>query len=510
MKKLLVIGISFMLSISSLSALEGEIGYFGGVSTGVKLRTITSLSQSKKATAVSKYSLPYKENIYLSGKAETVEGTIEIRPGKGIDKEKGSGKYNETYTIKAQNADASSTLTRNITFETEYIYEASRKQTTKASKMTKWTEIVKVDGETYQLDSVQSSYTKSILEDYAPGVTYYRGDIQYDAVYKPLNSEDANAKVTVSVDGPIYGYEQPFAKTETQRRNIAIDLGETQYYVEETPTLTVHKDIQYGTNEPSAISFAGNYRELIRSEGVLSYNIMVGSPELYYDEMTGMVNVTNSPVIEQLSIPTALQLKGHPAESDIKKMYSMKIFTEDAKGFSPNQVVRRQEYIAMLVRALQITLPDPPKKKVASAFATANTTIEEPSPFNDIAEGNAYYPYAMAAYNAGLIEGGNFGGGAYLTREDMYVLNMRALGLERLGIGTGGMYTPFVDDQQISDWAKSSIYAAGKLGIITPSNGYIFPKKQVTKAECAAFLGQLIDYLRYDLQRDYNEKMLMN
>ncbi|MDF2613490.1 MAG: S-layer y protein [Clostridia bacterium] len=510
MKKILLIGISFILSVSSLSALEGEMGYFGGVSTGIKLPTITALSQTKKSSTTSKYTLPYKENIYLSGKPETVEGTIEIRPGKGIDKEKGQGKYTENYIIKAQNADGTAKMTRNMSFETQYIYEAERKQTTKTSKMLKWTEVVVSGGETYQLDSKQSSYTKSILEDYAPGVSYYRGDIQYDAVYTPLAGEGTNEPITISVDGPIYGYEQAFAKTETQRRNIMIDLGDTQYYVEETPTLTVHKDIQYGANEPDAISFAGNYKELIRSEGALNYNIIVGSPELYDDELIGTLNVTNAPVIEQLSIPSLPRIKGHPAESDIKKMYSLKIYTDTPAAFSPNQVVRRQEYIAMLVRALRIPLPPAPKKTNTAFGTAANANIGETSPFNDVKEGDTYYPYVKAAYDAGLIGGGTLNGSRQLTREEMYVLNMRVLGLERLGIGTGNVVTPFVDDKQISQSAKAAIYAASKLGIITPSNGYVFPKKYVTKAEGAAFLGQLIDYLRYDLQKDYNEKMLMN
>ena len=91
----------------------------------------------------------------------------------------------------------------------------------------------------------------------------------------------------------------------------------------------------------------------------------------------------------------------------------------------------------------------------------------------------------------------------------MYVLNLKAIGLERLGLATGDAYTPFVDDNQISPWAKSSIYAASKIGLITPSNGYIFPTKPVTKAECAAFLDQLINYLRYDLQKDYSDLLFL-
>ena len=91
----------------------------------------------------------------------------------------------------------------------------------------------------------------------------------------------------------------------------------------------------------------------------------------------------------------------------------------------------------------------------------------------------------------------------------MYVINMRAIGLQRLGLATADAYTAFVDDNLIGNWAKASIYAAAKLGIVTESNGYVYPKKNVTYAECATFLDQFINYLRYDLQKDYIEKMLL-
>lgn len=501
MRKIFALGISFILMTSSLYAAEGEMGYFGGISSGIKLPTSTSLAQTS-TKKVSKYTLPYKENIYLSGKAETVEGTIEIKPGKEMDKEAGVGSYTESYVMKAQNASNTARVTRTITFDTQYTYDATLKQARKVSTVKKWSEIVTVDGKTYKLDSDKSSYTKSILEDYTPGVLYYRGDVQYDAVY----TSGTDTKVTMSVNGPIYGYDQAFAKSETQRRTITIDLGNGDgYAIEETPTYTVHRDMQYDANEPTAISMAGNYKEIIRNEGVLSYNILQGNPSLYDDEMSGMINVDSTPTIEQLSIPTTLNLQGHPAETQIKKMYSMKIFNDNPTTFSPNQVVTKGEYIRMLVTALQIELPEDTTSKKSSS--KKDQTVA--SPFTDIKEGDVNYRYAVAAYNAGLISGGTFGANTYLTREMMYLYNIRAIGLERLGLATMDAYTPFVDDKEISSWAKRSLYAASKLGIITVSNGYIFPKKYVTKAECATFLDQFIDYLRYDLQKDYNDKMLI-
>lgn len=513
MKKLATLAISLALLISTVQAAEGEMGCFGGISSGIKMQTLTAMAQTnKKNKAPSKYTLPYKENLYLSGTPETVEGTIEVKPSEAIDKVTGEGTYSESYKMTAQNADGTSKLTRNITFETQYKYDAALKQATKNTTVKKWSEIVTIAGKTYKLESDLSEFSKSILEDYTPGVLYYRGDVHYNAVYSTVGSGGTGSSsntpnITVTVNAPIYGYEEAYAKSEVQQRDITIDLGtnNTGYSIKETPTVTVYRDIEYGVNEPTAISMAGNYKEIMRGEGALSYNILQGDPNLYVDDANGMLGVQSTPTVEQLSYPTSLNLAGYPGESEIKKMFSMKIFDQGATTFSPNAVVTKKEYIAMLVRALQIELPEEQNKSTRSS----KKKKEQVNPFTDVASTDAYYKYALAAYNAGLVDGGSFAGDAYLTRESMYVINMKAIGLQRLGLATADAYTAYIDDNQIANWAKSSIYAAAKLGIITSTNGYVYPKKTITNVECATFLNQLVDYLRYDLQKDYIDKMLL-
>lgn len=502
MKKFIAFLLAGVLSCTSVLALEGEMGYFGGISPGQKLPTTTELAQQKNKK-VSKYTLPYKENIYITGKPVTVTGTIEFKPA-DINLEEPTGAYTESYIIKAEDKATDSKVTRTITLDTKYIYDASRKQMTKTSEMKKWTEVVKVEGNTYQLDSKQSSFSKSMIEDYTPGIMYYSGDVQYEAVYGDVTGENGST-VSVKSGGRVYGYDHAYAKTETQKRKIWVENGKEQYYIEETPTFTSHKDLQYGANEPGAISFAGNYKELISGEGAVMYTIIAGNQGLYDDEKVGAVNVTNTPSIEQLPFVDIPQMAGHPALSDVKKMYSLGIFTGNPKAFSPNQVVTRGEYITMLVRALQIPVPATDAKKSSKKKDTQDVV----NPFTDIDEQDSIYPYAMAAYNSGLVDAGAFNDGAYLTREELLVLNIRAIGLERLGIASGGMYTPYIDDNLVSSWAKSSVYAASKIGLIESNNGYLIPKKKVSYIEAASFINRLLEYLRYDLQKDYNEKMMM-
>ena len=67
MRKLATFLMSCTLFVTSVHAAEGEMGSFGGITSGIKFETITALSQEKKKTT-SKYTLPYKENIYLKCK----------------------------------------------------------------------------------------------------------------------------------------------------------------------------------------------------------------------------------------------------------------------------------------------------------------------------------------------------------------------------------------------------------------------------------------------------------
>ena len=198
MKKLAIIAISLALFASSAYAAEGEMGCFGGISTGVKMETLTSLAQTTKKKSTSKYTLPYKENIYLTGVPETVEGTIEYKPGKGIDKEKGQGTYTDTYKMTAQNAAGTSKISRSVTFEVQYTYDASIKQARKNTTVKKWSEIITVNGKTYQLDSNASEFTKSILED-------YKGTPEYTIISNLLLRNMAKAKYSTENIGHFAG-----------------------------------------------------------------------------------------------------------------------------------------------------------------------------------------------------------------------------------------------------------------------------------------------------------------
>lgn len=493
MKKYAIVFIGLMLLSNSVYAYDGEMGYFGGITAGVNLTTTIQNSQGKVKTP-SKYSLPYKETLYITGKAVEIEGTIDFKPT-NTDLSKTSGKYSESYVIKASSSDGKNTLTRSITLETQYLYRSDIKQVTKNSKMTKWSEIVSIDGKNYQLDQKKSNFYKSTIEDYTPGVMYYKGDIGYEAVYKDLNN--GNSLTTVEVNSPIYGYSQQYSKSEVQNRDIKVTSPDGEYFITDTPSYVVNKEMQYSKSEPNAISIEGNYREIIGGTGNSTYTIIKGNEELFNGEYDGNTEIVSTSEMEQLALPKIANVKGHPAITDIEKLYSLQIIPKDSLKFSPNAIVTRGEYIEMIVKALGIKIPEEKKKSTKEPVKVI---------FSDLKDTDTVYKYALAAYNSGLISGGAFNKNQKLTREQFYTITVKALGLERLGISSSGL-TPFLDDKNISGYAKSSVYAASKLGILPIENGYMYPKRELKYSEFSALMCKVIDYMRYDLQKDYTENM---
>ena len=117
----------------------------------------------------------------------------------------------------------------------------------------------------------------------------------------------------------------------------------------------------------------------------------------------------------------------------------------------------------------------------------------------------------MAAYNAGLAVGrdnGHFYTDAPIERQEAIVILLRILGLENLGLDPTPV-TSFADDRYVADWAKKEVYAAARLGIIAgDSDGNFRPKSYVSKAEAAAFVNRLVNYMRDDLLTDYTEHIV--
>lgn len=140
--------------------------------------------------------------------------------------------------------------------------------------------------------------------------------------------------------------------------------------------------------------------------------------------------------------------------------------------FAPNQSVKREEFIKMLV--VLIGLDGNGKQDT----------------FTDTDKSAWYSPYLAVAQECGLAfgkENGSFGVGEVLTRQDMAVLAARVLGTTERGAAK-----TFADEGEISNYAKNSVEILCGLSIMNGTgDGNFAPKATATRAQAAKVIYEI-------------------
>ncbi|WP_157643660.1 DUF5695 domain-containing protein [Paenibacillus camerounensis] len=146
-------------------------------------------------------------------------------------------------------------------------------------------------------------------------------------------------------------------------------------------------------------------------------------------------------------------------------------------SFSPGSTVTRMEYLAWLVRTLEL-----------KAEFDAN--------FSDIQETNTYYEEIGIARALGITTGTNgiFNAEAEITRQDLAVLTMRALRAAGLALQAdiSGDLKKFTDSGQVAAYAAEDLAAMVELGLMNgQGNAALNPKGSTTRAQAAQVLYKL-------------------
>lgn len=475
------------------------MGFYGGITEGTRLPKSTEIILK---TDVRKPNTPiqYKEIVALEGAPVEVDGFMAVKTGTVSDTDT-AGKYTETHQITPSGTDSDNSITRTVTYDVSW--EKKGVQIIKNYNVTRWTETIRLGGTEYRLQQNRSHLDVSALEFKSAGVTYYKADISQRAVY----SSGDGVITEVVTSGSVWGYDCAWSSTETHRLDVQVSTDDWQMRYQVRPSVSVNKTLQYSNNEPTAISFEGNYREVMQNKSGLQYDITVLPRQFYQTPVSGSAAITTYNSFEQLFAPNLSHLKGHFAESDIKKLYSMGILDGDTSLYVPSQAITRGEFTTMLVKAIKLPID--------TSYQTQSTRGKKAVAINivfpDVPPERPDYPYIMAAYEAELAFGrsnGNFYVDSSIQREEAFVMIMRALGLSNLGLEPTSV-TPYVDDANIAPWAKKDIYAATRLRLISPDDeGKIYPKNMLTKAEAATMINRLIEYMRSDLQLDYTDHIV--
>ena len=497
---LCVVGAMLAAGAITVSAEVGNTGFFGGITEGVRLPKTTEilLANASSGSKNAAIELPYKEIVFLTGRPVEFSGTLTIRPSGSATAE--SGTYRVVYTVRASDSTAAGVnIARTITFNVNYRKQG--KQVVKDYTVASWTETITADGATFVLDSKQSHFDVSILEDHVAGVSYYKGDLSQKAVYR------GNTGTSLELSGSIYGFTSAWSSAEVHRLDGRVYANDYQLQYQVRPSVSVDKTLQYSANEPTAISFAGNYREVMANQSGLQYDITV-LPARFQDVVrSGGATISTYNTFEQLMAPDVSFLKGHFAEADVSKLFAMGVLEGDAKFFQPSQQITRGQFVTMLVKALK--LPIDTSYQNQTGRTKNNVTVNVVFP--DVMPDRADFPYIMAAYNAGLAIGrgnGHFQVDSPIERQEAFVLLVRALGLSNLGLEPTPI-TPYMDDASISSWAKKDIYAGSRIGLFKgDTRGNVNPHANVSKAEAAAIVNRLVEYMRTGLRLDYTEHIV--
>ncbi len=145
-----------------------------------------------------------------------------------------------------------------------------------------------------------------------------------------------------------------------------------------------------------------------------------------------------------------------------------------ATSYSPKSNITRADFITLLVRALELK----------SSFTGS---------FDDVKASDYYYNAAGIAKKLGIITGvGNnkFNPKAYITREDMMDMAARAMeatGKIKSDADISGL-SAYTDSVSISSYAKASVAALIKNGIIIGNGKMINPRGYTTREEIAVVI----------------------
>ncbi len=150
----------------------------------------------------------------------------------------------------------------------------------------------------------------------------------------------------------------------------------------------------------------------------------------------------------------------------------------DIREFRPNAPITRVEFVSMLARVLKLDIS-----------STDVSVFKDAADIKNWAKG-----YIKAAYEKGIISpygDGTFKPAQDITREEMAVMIIKAMGLRPAGNGS-----EFKDRSDITINVRSYVSKAAKMNIIVgKGNNMFYPKDSLTRAEASKVLIEMIEVL---------------
>ncbi len=215
------------------------------------------------------------------------------------------------------------------------------------------------------------------------------------------------------------------------------------------------------------------------------YRFENGMPKI--NDMTDSLKIEESEIKNEESTVTKeisfIDTKNHKNEEAIKRLAQKGIINGKSENvFDPENTMTRAEFATIIVKALGLEL-------------------KEEKVFSDVCENDWFYTYVATAYECGIINGvGNnlFNPYGTITRQESAVMLSRSAKL--MGMNTDmetmasrDILSMYVDYIKTSDWAIKPLAFCISEGIINEEGLEILPKKEVTRAEIAQMVYNLLE-----------------
>jgi hypothetical protein len=149
--------------------------------------------------------------------------------------------------------------------------------------------------------------------------------------------------------------------------------------------------------------------------------------------------------------------------------------------FEPDALVLREQFVKMLI--LCFGLED-------------ETAVAD---FDDVPPGAWYYTYVARAQKVGIVnglDGGSFGAGRNITRQEMAVMVCRAVDAMNFTLPVKTAEFNFTDEEDIDGYAAECVKALQRAGVVNGTDGGRFdPGMSSTRAQAAKIIYELMKSL---------------
>ena len=148
--------------------------------------------------------------------------------------------------------------------------------------------------------------------------------------------------------------------------------------------------------------------------------------------------------------------------------------------FRPDEAITRAEFVAMLVKALNLSVVNP----------------DMPA-FTDVAAGDWYYGPVETAVQDNLVKGyanNEFLPNVPITRQEIAAILAQASGKADDAAANAGANTGFTDDSRIAGWARGFVAETVKDGLLKGyPDGSFGPMSNATRAEACAMISNFLN-----------------